>query len=427
MTLMKSANPAPKTRVCLLLAVLICLLFPPGPVPARDLQAQGTEVITLNEWLTLRGAGGGGREAGGATSADPTAGEIVSGKWTAPKEGDTVTMRNGDKRVWTKVVAGKEGESGGGRGFGGAYSCFSLESDKEKVVLLVAPGCSMVYVNGEPRTGDVYGYGNMPIPILLKKGRNDLLFSGGRGGLKVQVLTPRASALLVTSEQTTPDLIIGENGEYSAAVLVVNASTRPLPTARIVARPADDAPELIAKGFESSTTSSLPSIPPLSIRKVPYQIKALALNAPGKVKMQLDLELMPLGTWVPTDSDTIEFEIVRPDQPHKRTFTSAIDGALQYYAVQPAHPLGIETERPALVLSVHGAGVEAIGQARAYSPKSWAHIVAPTNRRPYGYDWEDWGRMDAMEVLHPASEGISGLSRGGPDPDRRSARRCGMG
>jgi pimeloyl-ACP methyl ester carboxylesterase len=398
MTLMKSVKLVPQTWVCLLFAAVICLLFVPQPGPARDLQAQGTEIITLNEWLTLRG-GGGGPGGRGAAPADPVAAEIISGKWKAPKEGDTVTMPNGDKRTWTKVTAGAQEGPGGGRGFGGAYSCFSLQSDKEKVVLLVAPGCSMVYVNGEPRTGDVYGYGNMPIPVLLKKGKNDLLFSGGRGGLKVQVLTPRADAVLVASEQTTPDLIIGENGEYSAAVLVVNASSRPLPAARILARPAEDAPELIVKGFESPTTSSLPSIPPLSIRKVPYQIKALALNAPGKVKMQLDLELMPLGTWVPTDSDTIEFEIVRPDQPHKRTFTSGIDGALQYYAVQPAHPLGIETERPALVLSVHGAGVEAIGQARAYSPKSWAHIVAPTNRRPYGYDWEDWGRMDAMEVL----------------------------
>jgi len=26
-------------------------------------------------------------------------------------------------------------------------------------------------------------------------------------------------------------------------------------------------------------------------------------------------------------------------------------------------------------------------------------LVAPTNRRPYGYDWEDWGRADALEVL----------------------------
>ena len=29
-------------------------------------------------------------------------------------------------------------------------------------------------------------------------------------------------------------------------------------------------------------------------------------------------------------------------------------------------------------------------------------VVAPTNRRPYGFDWEDWGRLDAIEVLELA-------------------------
>jgi len=52
-----------------------------------------------------------------------------------------------------------------------------------------------------------------------------------------------------------------------------------------------------------------------------------------------------------------------------------------------------------LVLTLHGASVEAIGQADAYAGKDWCHIVAPTNRRPYGFDWEDWGRLDALEVL----------------------------
>jgi len=53
----------------------------------------------------------------------------------------------------------------------------------------------------------------------------------------------------------------------------------------------------------------------------------------------------------------------------------------------------------AFVLSVHGAAVEATNQAGSYENKSWAHIVAPTNRRSYGFDWEDWGRLDALEVM----------------------------
>jgi dienelactone hydrolase len=86
------------------------------------------------------------------------------------------------------------------------------------------------------------------------------------------------------------------------------------------------------------------------------------------------------------------------------TFVSAIDGSVQYYAVNPARPVGDRNakKRPALFLSLHGAGVEAIGQAEAYEAKSWGHIVAPTNRRPFGFDWEEWGRLDAIEVLEHA-------------------------
>lgn len=72
---------------------------------------------------------------------------------------------------------------------------------------------------------------------------------------------------------------------------------------------------------------------------------------------------------------------------------------MQYYGLLAAKPLGGQTEKPGIALSLHGASVEASGQAAAYSPKSWCHIVCPTNRRPFGFDWEDWGRLDALEVL----------------------------
>ena len=101
-------------------------------------------------------------------------------------------------------------------------------------------------------------------------------------------------------------------------------------------------------------------------------------------------------------------------QARKCTFRSSIDGSVQYYALVPAIPSAAEPPgaRPGLVLSLHGAGVEAIGQAESYAPKPGLHIVAPTNRRPYGFDWEDWGRRDAIEVLDLAQRAF------GTDPRR---------
>ena len=101
------------------------------------------------------------------------------------------------------------------------------------------------------------------------------------------------------------------------------------------------------------------------------------------------------------DSTKINLRVRQPGQTYTRTFRSSIDGSLQYYAVVPALP-GPSAGRPGLVLTLHGAGVEGIGQAQCYSRKPGLYVVAPTNRRPYGFDWEDWGRLDAIEVLELA-------------------------
>ncbi|MCH2112078.1 MAG: prolyl oligopeptidase family serine peptidase, partial [Planctomycetes bacterium] len=46
----------------------------------------------------------------------------------------------------------------------------------------------------------------------------------------------------------------------------------------------------------------------------------------------------------------------------------------------------------------HGASVDAFGLAQCYQPKDEWWIATPTNRAPYGFDWQDWGRRDAYEV-----------------------------
>ncbi len=148
---------------------------------------------------------------------------------------------------------------------------------------------------------------------------------------------------------------------------------------------------------DQRATTPLPEILPLSVRKVAFRIPAVSISQRGEVILQLQLRDDSLTEKAPIASVSFPLQVVAANEPHRITFLSGIDGSVQYYAV---HPAQANPDQPqALVLSVHGAGVEAINQARAYSGKSWAHIVAPTNRRPYGYNWEDWGRLDALEVL----------------------------
>ena len=94
------------------------------------------------------------------------------------------------------------------------------------------------------------------------------------------------------------------------------------------------------------------------------------------------------------------------NQKHSRTFISGIDGSVQYFGVTPPSDATAQTpsEPKSLLLTLHGASVEGRGQSNAYAPKENMYIVAPTNRRPFGFDWEDWGRLDAIEVLDIASE-----------------------
>ncbi|HRV82577.1 MAG TPA: prolyl oligopeptidase family serine peptidase, partial [Planctomycetota bacterium] len=107
-----------------------------------------------------------------------------------------------------------------------------------------------------------------------------------------------------------------------------------------------------------------------------------------------------------------QLRVREPEAQHVRTFPSNIDGSVQYYAVTPPPVPVSGGETPAMILSLHGASVEGRRQAEVYGAKDWAFVVAPTNRRPFGFDWEDWGRKDAVEVLALAEQ------RFGTDPMR---------
>ena len=147
-------------------------------------------------------------------------------------------------------------------------------------------------------------------------------------------------------------------------------------------------------------------------------MRSIARAAEGPVKIEIRARARAGRRTVETPPFEIELKAVAATAHHSRTFVSGIDGSVQYFGVAPMTGGGTgRTEAaagpgPALVLTLHGAGVEAIGQARAYKPKDWAWIVAATNRRPYGFDWEDWGRLDALEVLAEATHLFA------PDPAR---------
>lgn len=335
---------------------------------------------------------------------------IVTGKFSLPKDGDELTAPDGTAHRWETVTFSSDG-SLSHASLANGYVIVTVPSDTDRVALLDAAGHSVAYVNGQPVMGDPYSYGTFTPPIKLHKGQNTLLFACSRGAFSLKLRAPRSPLFIDPRDATIPDLLIGDTGQIWASFVIVNASSK---GSRV---------GLGAHfGDSGESTDSFPAwIPAMTVRKVSIPLRCSVLTSAGEVDCKLTLSSLD-NARSPEIVDTVaaRIRVVSPDATHKRTFLSSIDGSVQYYATVPARPNPDETPK-SLILSLHGAGVEAIGQAGSYAAKTWCHIVCPTNRRPFGFDWEDWGRLDALEVLDIAT------SRFNTDPLRTCLTGHSMG
>jgi len=365
-----------------MLLPLISLLVSQTPVTINYPSDQKTLQITT--LLAVPPTGRGGRVP---FPLDPIEKQIVEGTFANPTEGTSVTAANGSIRQWHVAKADKDGAFSGSAFQGGCAYC-QINSDQDRQVILHATGDSMVYVNGVPRAGDPYGYGYVEIPTDLKKGLNDLLFLSGRGTLKVDLQTPKAAVVINAADLTLPDAAIdAPTNDHFGGVVLVNTTDQIQRGLKIKAQ------------FENGANkeTNVPDIQPLSILKVKMDLPNVDWKKPSEVPLTLTIEKD--GKLL--DSADTKFRVRTATQTRKETYISPVDDSVQYYAVVPP-----PNPRPglAMMLSLHGAGVEAIGQADAYSPKDWAYVVCATNRRPFAFDWEDWGREDGIDVLKVASQ-----------------------
>ncbi len=366
-----------------------CFLWPSSsPV---SLRADPTDapvraaVIPLGDCLVLPAVGAAGRSP---VRIDPLELRLIRDGFIRPEAGDKVNRHGGGKAEWRAIKAD------GGRitdsELAGGYAWWTVNLASAGTWLLNARGHGGVYVNGELRGGDPYGYGYVSLPVALVQGDNHLLFLMGRGTVHAELVeVPDGhSGIYLGKDWTMPDVIEGEgfsSVQRLASVDVINASSR-----------ARDVRFHIA-GFDNSWVNHGDTrIPALSSRRVQFTIPG-----PGK---RTGTQRIVVSVYEDTSQQIVargeaEVNVRTATEARKVTFRSNIDGSVQYYALLPAKTLLGQVEKPGIVLSLHGASVEAIGQAKAYSPKSWCHIVCPTNRRPFGFDWEDWGRLDALEVL----------------------------
>jgi pimeloyl-ACP methyl ester carboxylesterase len=355
----------------------------PSPLPT----------IELHDFLVLPAVGHYGRLP---VHRDAVEAQLVAGEWSTPRAGDAVSVPGGQAKTWRAATA-EEGvlET---RTIRGGYAFTKFHSPVERVMLLDAAGHAAVYVNGELRTGDPYSLGWLRLPVLVREGENTLLFHVADDRLAARLTAPPGDVFFMGEDRTLPTLVRGEVETAWGAVPIVNASRDWLRNARIECGPA---------ASEELESTPVPSVAPLSVAKIPFQMPAASGDTENRVDFQVRLK---------RDSDDeslaeteIALKVAGPSEVHVRTFRSQIDGSLQPYAVRPASAPspadGTEAhDLPGIVVTLHGADVDCETQAARYSAKSWAHVVAPQGRGKYGFDWEDWGRIDFLEALADARQ-----------------------
>ncbi len=351
---------------------------------------------------------------------DPVEMARVSGSLQEIIQADTVYFKDGTGMPWKSIQPVEDGWFQDDA-LAGGYAYAEYDSDREQIVLLEAMTHQMVFVNGEPRIGNRYQYKEQfeswePkcnysfVPVKLRKGTNEFLFRCRRGILKARLHFSGSGQFLNPFDVTIADMVVNRPGILTGSMIVVNASDLPASDLKIGAR----------LSGENEVIRPLPTLGPLEFRKLPFSWETAGKPAAGDTPLQIRLYKDMNSQLIVLDESEIQIRTVGEDDIIRNTFTSRIDGSIQYYAVNPASDSSNSPK--ALFFSMHGASVEAINQAGAYSPKTWGHVVAPTNRRPFGYNWEDWGRLDALEVfdlafqeyrIDPEKVYLTGHSMGG--------------
>ena len=369
------------------IASLTCLLFSALPVS----HAYGAEIIPTTA-LVVEGLQA---EAGQQLPADPVQ-VLLARRGSAPlniKDGDSIQGFDQTDLKWQSMTLNAQGglEREGSRHRGG-YAYVVINSDAERTMILNAAGHQFAYWNGEPRGSDTYGDAKGHFPVRLRKGDNELLLRlSWRGKLRIRLYDAPQTLFFPGADTTVPHLVIGEPFDTWIAIIAVNATSKPMTGLKALA----------TGDLVNPTETAVPTIPPMSMLKFGCRIAGPAPSSKEGVKVNVKLSGPDIDH---QPSENFDVQARTRNEPIKQTFVSNIDGSVQYYGLRQADPQSPEDGLPAIALSCHGASVEGIRQAGAYSQKSWIHLVAPTNRRPFGFDWEDFGREDAIEVLELAQK-----------------------
>ncbi len=268
-----------------------------------------------------------------------------------------------------------------------SYVLGDFETSRSCRALIKARGISSFKLNQIIYHCDVYQDGFMSVPVILNPGKNRILIKPAGftdHGFSFEVTPASAPLLIIDQDITAPDIVARDATRFYIGVPFINTTDLALPDIKIS----------VALNNIVCGESYIKYLESLSVIKMPLVVDPADIFF--KTEDSVQLSVSAVFSDFATDAD-IWLKIKDNTQAINRTFISKIDGSCQYYSVLPPsnfHP----DSTYALILTCHGAGVKAENQIKSYSQKDWAFVVAPTNRRRFGFNWQDWGRLDFLEV-----------------------------
>ncbi|MCH7494151.1 DUF2817 domain-containing protein, partial [bacterium] len=250
------------------------------------------------------------------------------------------------------------------------------------------------FVDAKRLPGDRYGDGYAWFPVSLERGIHTLRvkvggFSTDRFNCHFRPIEGPLTVL--PGDDTLPDVVGGEIVTDFLSVPVLNTTGEWLRGVHL------------ALADERAFRGDAESIP---VDLAPGQAMPLVLEKHGLWmfsehpcdsgdSVEIPLEVRAEG--IEPVGHTVSLRCRGEGQSYRYTFLD-FDDSVHYAAVIPPSAPCPDGGCP-VILTTHGAGVRAEGQADAYHAMEGAWILAPTGRRRFGYDWEGPGRKNAMRAL----------------------------
>jgi hypothetical protein len=378
------------------LADMADLTVDPADEPLPTVLQQTPTLVAIEQWWV----------AGSPPGEDPVLRQLRAGTLTQPAEGPDA---NG--MTWALRTPTEDGGIGDlNARIGWAITTVDFEQPTHLVVQ--AGSAYQAFIDGHQMPGDVYRSGKIRVPFTVDAGEHIVAVRivGGRGAPRINLWQTPDPAYFNVADRTVPDWPVGSDYVQWVGLPTLNFGPTALgATARVIEN----------EHFHASTTEHT-SLPGQTVTQVAFELVPKAAFFDETEALPVTLQIEAPG-WEEGVAVELLLTVSAADVPWRRARRSWVDGSVQYYGVRPPTDPSAGPGQ-SLVMSLHGAGVQGIGQARAYSAKDFAWIIAPTNRRPFGFDWEDWGRLDGLEALddamalfetNPTQTYLTGHSMGG--------------